>query len=83
MVTDDAVETERPFPLLIIVGTEDDRVPPSFFPRVPEAFQKRGHEVKLIRPIGIGHQWHVPLNEELWSFLSSHELEQRSPLDAR
>ncbi|MCA9187005.1 MAG: dienelactone hydrolase family protein [Pirellulaceae bacterium] len=83
MVTDGAVEAERPFPLLIIVGTEDDRVPPNFFPRVPNAFQERGHEVKVIRPDGVGHRWHVPLNGELWSFLSNHSLEQRPPTHAR
>ena len=83
MVTDDAVESERPFPLLIIVGTDDDRVPARFFPRVPEAFQKRGHEVRVIRPVGVGHRWHLPLNGELWSFLSGYDLEQRPTADAR
>lgn len=75
MLTEDAVKAERPFPLLVIVGTEDDRVPPAFFPRVPDAFRERGHEVKLLRPVGVGHRWHVPLNGELWLFLADHRLE--------
>ena len=29
----EVVDAERPFPLMIIVGTQDDRVPPGWFPR--------------------------------------------------
>ena len=76
MVTNDVVDAQRPFPLLIIVGTEDDRVPASCFPRVPEAFRDRGHEVEVIRPEGVGHRWHVPLNEALWSFLAAQRLQE-------
>lgn len=74
MVTSEAVDAERPFPLMIIVGTEDDRVPPTFFPRVPNAFREHGHHVEVLRPEGIGHWWHVPLNPAIWKFLSSHRL---------
>ncbi len=61
MITSDVVDSHRPFPLLVVVGTEDDRVPESWFPRVPDAFRERGHEVEVIRPVGVGHSWHVPL----------------------
>jgi poly(3-hydroxybutyrate) depolymerase len=75
MMTSDVVDSQRPFPLLIIVGTEDDRVPESWFPSVPDAFRERGHEVEVIRPAGVGHRWHLPLNDRLWSFLAGHRLE--------
>ncbi len=75
MLTRHAVEASRTFPLLVIVGTEDDRVPPAFFPRVPNEFEEQGHLVEVIRPEGVGHRWHIPLNEKLWQFLSTHRLE--------
>lgn len=78
MITNEVVDAERPFPLLIVVGTEDDRVPESCFPRVPEAFRERGHEVKVVRPEGIGHRWHVPFNDDLWSFLIEHRVSLRT-----
>ena len=77
MCTDGALESERQFPLMIIVGTEDDRVPASFFPTVPAEFRSAGHLVEVLRPEGVGHRWHVPLNEELWDFLSQHRLEKQ------
>jgi polyhydroxybutyrate depolymerase len=78
MMTSDVVDSQRPFPLLVIVGTEDDRVPASWFPRVPDAFRERGHAVEVIRPEGVGHRWHVPLNDRLWAFLAGHRLETDS-----
>jgi predicted esterase len=69
------VTSEDLFPLMIIVGTKDDRVPSSRFPAVPQAFRNRGHIVEVVRPEGVGHQWHVPLNERMWQFLSSHSLQ--------
>ena len=50
----EAVETERPFPLMVIVGTEDDRVPPDWFPSLPQAFRDRGHVVEVLRPENVG-----------------------------
>ncbi len=79
MVTSDVVDSQRPFPLIIVVGTEDDRVPESWFPRVPDAFRERGHEVEVIRPEGVGHRWHAPLNDRIWSFLAKHRLETEKP----
>lgn len=78
MITSDAVDSQRPFPLFIVVGTEDDRVPQSWIPRVPDAFRERGHEVEVIRPEGVGHRWHIPLNDRLWAFLAGHRLETES-----
>lgn len=75
MCTSEAVESPRPFPLMIIVGTEDDRVPPSYLEKVPDAFRENGHEVAVLQPKGVGHRWHRPLNRELWEFLSSHRLD--------
>ena len=77
MITRYAVDSERPFPLMIIVGTEDKRVPKDYFPRVPDEFREQGHTVEVLRPEGIGHWWHRPLNVALWEFLSSHRLQQR------
>jgi len=75
MITDEAVEAKRAFPLRVIVGTKDDRVSPELIPAVPNAFRDRGHIVKVVRPDGVGHWWHAPLNQELWSFLSNQSLE--------
>lgn len=74
MIMEDIVESERAFPLMIIVGTEDDRVPAHVFPDVPDAYRALGHEVIVIRPEGVGHRWHKPLNEDLWSFLAGHSI---------
>ncbi len=75
-------DTERLFPLMIIVGTRDERVPADRFPGVPQAFRDRGHLVEVLRPENVGHRWHVPLNGQVWEFLSaqrlSNEAEQES-----
>lgn len=70
----EAVDAERPFPLLIIAGEKDDRVPADRFPSVPAAFRERGHVVQVLRPENVGHRWHVPLNGAMWEFLSAHRL---------
>ena len=70
----EAVEAERPFPLMIIVGTADQGVPPDRLLRVAQAFLDRGHDVEVLRPKNIGHRWHVPSNKRLWEFLSRHSL---------
>ncbi|HBE71649.1 MAG TPA: hypothetical protein DDW52_26195 [Planctomycetaceae bacterium] len=75
MVTDQAVPAERAFPMLIIVGTEDDRVSEETLARVPDAFRSQGHEVTVICPEGVGHQWHPPLNRTLIEFLLQHSLD--------
>ncbi|MFK7769170.1 MAG: PHB depolymerase family esterase [Mariniblastus sp.] len=75
MITDEAVESERPFPLMVIVGTKDDRVPAKSLLDVPAAFREKGHLVELLRPKGVGHRWHVPLNGAIWKFLSEHRID--------
>lgn len=75
MITPGAVDAQRSFPLLVIVGTEDDRVSSERISTVTAAFRDRGHEVEVIRPEGVGHRWHEPLNERLWKFLMGHRLE--------
>lgn len=76
MITTEAVEAERPFPLLVIVGTKDDRVSKELMDTVPDQFREKGHSVEVIRPEGIGHWWHVPLNETIFRFLDQHTLEE-------
>lgn len=73
----DIAEMDRPLPVMFIVGTKDDRVPPEHFPVVPDMLRERGHTVEVIRPEGVGHWWHVPSNERMWRFLSSHHLHQK------
>lgn len=73
------VEAERPFPVMFIVGTSDDRVPPNRFPRVPQALRDKRHVVENLRPENVGHRWHVPLNDRVWQFLSSYRLNDDSP----
>lgn len=77
MITDDAVASERPFPLLVIVGTEDDRVSASRLATAPERFRKNGHQVEVIQSEGVGHRWHAPLNGEIWRFLERRRLADR------
>ncbi|MCA9263201.1 MAG: dienelactone hydrolase family protein [Planctomycetales bacterium] len=66
---------QRPFPVLFIVGTKDDRVPPQRFPATPDAMRLAGHPVEVLRPVGVGHRWHVPLNDQVWAFLARHRLD--------
>jgi len=73
-----AVEAERPFPLMIIVGTADGGVPPDHLVSVPQAFRDRGHIVEVLRPENIGHCWHVPSNKRLWEFLSRHTVKDHA-----
>jgi len=73
----EAVEAERPFPLMIIVGTAEGGIPPDRLLSVPQAFRDRGHIVEVLRPENIGHCWHVPSNRRLWEFLSRHRLKDR------
>ncbi|MGI9455383.1 MAG: alpha/beta hydrolase family esterase [Aeoliella sp.] len=70
----DAVVADRPFPVMIIVGTKDGEVRPDRFPRVPQAFRDRGHMVQVLRPENVGHSWYAPLNEQIWDFLSACDL---------
>lgn len=69
-----AVEAQRPFPLMIIVGTADGGVSPDRLAAVTQAFGDRGHTVEVIRPENVGHCWHIPSNQRLWEFLSRHRL---------
>lgn len=72
MITDQVVASKRAFPMMIIVGTDDDRVSARTLAEVPDAFRNTGHDVTVIRPEGVGHQWHPPLNRRLIEFLLRH-----------
>lgn len=69
-----AVEAQRPFPLMFIVGTADGGIPPDRLLSVSQAFRDRGHIVEVIRPENIGHAWHISSNKRLGEFLSRHSL---------
>lgn len=65
---------ERPLPMMFIVGTKDGEVTLETILAVPDAYRQRGHEVQVLRPQDVPHRWEVPLNDELWQFLSAHRL---------
>lgn len=65
---------ERALPMLFIVGTKDGEVTTETIETVPGQYRERGHTVEVIRPKDGRHQWQVGLNDELWTFLSTHSL---------
>jgi poly(3-hydroxybutyrate) depolymerase len=60
----------RPFPILLLVGADDDAMKGIRSDAVH--YRDDGHAVELIVVPGMGHQWSTDHNEAIWDFLSRH-----------
>ena len=64
---------EQAFPIFLLSGSEDGAA--SVMKDDVEAYKAAGHDAKLMIINGLGHKWSIPHNENIWKFLSRHELD--------
>lgn len=65
-------DSEFPFPVLMIVGSDDFCVGSMQSNLVD--YRAAGHEAEIIVVEGLGHAWSLHSNDAAWSFLVSHTL---------
>ena len=70
----DEYQADRPLPMMFIVGTKDGEVSTETIETVPDLYRERGHAIEVLRPQDVPHRWEVPLNDEVWRFLSQYAL---------
>ncbi len=73
----DVANTPHKCPVLFVVGTDDQQVPPSNVQKARKAFQSAGHPTEYVEIAGFGHGWpdEHGMNEIVWAFLSRHRLQ--------
>ncbi len=67
------LNTKYKCPVLFLVGSADQQVPPSMVRTAHDAFKRDGHPVEFRMLPGLGHGW-PEVNDEIWEFLAGKRL---------
>ena len=70
------LHTPHKTPMLFLVGSLDERVPPRVVKQAHDIFAESGHPVEFRILEGLGHGWarESQINELIWRFLSQKKL---------